>query len=149
MLYRFLIIITFVLFVACKKDKLNGDLESYKGKFKWVGNMGRPCVFCGVAFYDNSNADFSADIEFDNLGKVVFYINDELYLKKNYRVKKQSPNGYGGKEIEIRVDVPKSKLDINDKLSLNIIGDTLYIDKYPLPGYPGKGSSMGNVFVRN
>ncbi|MCB9189980.1 MAG: hypothetical protein H6599_11955 [Flavobacteriales bacterium] len=147
--YTVLLLSLTFLVASCKKEKLEGDLEVLRGKYKWVGYNARNCTLCPLHYYDASNQSFSADIEFDNSGEISFYIDGQLYLKKRFKITKKNPNGLGGWEIEIRVDVPKSKLDINDNLSLSTVGDTLYLDKYPLPGYPEAGLMAGTVISGN
>lgn len=75
-----------ILFTNCKKEDLNGPYSNLKGKYTWIGNTVRNCTLCPSYFKTNATADFSAGIEFDETGKVKFYIDNDLYLKHKFRI---------------------------------------------------------------
>lgn len=149
-----LIVFTLItlLFTTCKKEDLNGPYSHLKGKYTWIGNTVKNCTLCPSYFNSNATADFSAEIEFDESGKVKFYIDNELYLKHKFRISnEESFIDNSNFTIELNIDVPKSKLDIDDKLKVTLFeGDTLFIDKFPYNGYKsGQNLILNNIFIRN
>ena len=135
--------------LSCKKEKLDGELDALKGQYRWIGYLYSECALCSIKFADATNADYKANIKFDNSGKVDFIIDDKSYLRKRFRITSKDITDTYRFSIDIKVDVSKSQLDINDMLTIIMLSkDTIIVNKYPNPGYKSERESRGNYFVR-
>lgn len=139
------------LFISCEKDNLTGDYDKFEGKYEWVYSRSsyREWIFGQLRFhYDSaSDASYTAQIQFDNTSHVTFYIDDAELVKKKFKIKDQYKDG-NTFFMELKVDVNKNDLDINDKLEVSCSSpDTIYVAGFPGTGYDDKISG-GNYFVR-
>ena len=130
-----LLIIALFFLLSCKKETLEGDLNVLQGQYKWIGYQYKECALCSTKFSSSAGEDYTAKIKFDNSGKIDFIINDESYVKQRFKISKQDFNNGEFISLDIKVDVPKAKLDINDKLTVIMVStDTIIVGGYPIPG---------------
>lgn len=140
-----------ILFASCKKDKLTGVYDQFEGKYQWIYSRYsyRDCVLCTRKSHTDSasEASYTAQIEFDNTSCVTFYIDNEVLTKRKFRIKDQSDEG-GSLFLDLKVDVKKSDLDIDDRLEVYTVSkDTIYLSGFPGSGYD-KNFKGSNYFVR-
>lgn len=149
-----IIILTIILsgiFSSCQKESLDAPYAQLRGKFTWVGNTTRDCELCSAYYITNNSGEFKAEIEFDESGKVKFYIDDEILEEKRFKIiKEEFFTNESNFSVHIKVDVSKKNLDIDDNLTLTLINsDTLRIDKYPYNGYKSSNRIiLSNYFLR-
>jgi len=141
-----------ITLLSCKKDLLVDDLAPLEGTFEWqysyyVENIWLILSYTTEEHYRYPSDDgYSATVEFGGMNHITFYIDDEEVVQKPFRIlKKESIDGK--LHLELKVDVSKKDLDINDKIELIYYIDTLQIDKFPHSGYSGHDYGK-NYFVR-
>ena len=96
---------------------------------------------------DASEFDYSANIRFDDKGKVYFIIDDEVFVNRPFKAESQDKSD-GILHFDLKVDVNAKDLDIDDHLTLrHYDSDTLVVREFPGSGYdpntPGE-----NYFIR-
>jgi hypothetical protein len=134
---------------SCKKDKLTGDLDAFEGRYTWTHSIYKEEWWQSFNTTVNaSGKDYTAEIEFTNTGKIIFYINGEEIHKTGYSIESQDAIGDW---IHLEVDPFKEdtkELDLNDKVQFSISGDTLNVSTFPGNGYDASFGG-GNYFLRN
>lgn len=135
---------------SCTKDKLEGELEIYKGRYTWNHSWYKKNVLSSsLTFRDASQSNYSAEIEFDDKGKVIFYINGEEKLKTSYSIKKQET--INGNTVTLEINPRKEDtrdLDFNDKISFSMTNDTLSNSQFPGNSYD-QSLAGTHYFLRN
>ena len=85
-----LILVTLVVITSCKKDKLEGAYDRIEGKYQWIYSdyTYRDCILCALKYHVDSakEANYTAQIEFDNTSCVTFYIDNAELTKKKFRI---------------------------------------------------------------
>ncbi len=133
-----LAILDLFLITSCKKDKLLNELEVFKGKYTWQYTMYREHWWSTTTLTrPASNSNYTAEIEFNNEGRIIFYINGQEIHKTGYSIENQETSN-NGKTIWIKVDPIKENsknLDLNDDVDFTITNDTLTVDNFPGTSY--------------
>jgi len=137
--------------ISCKKDKLTGIYDRFEGKYEWAYSYYtfRDCSLCPLKSHTDfaSQANYTAQIEFDNTTHITFFINNEVLVKKKFKIKDQYQDG-NTLFMDLKVDVNKDVLDIDDKIEVySISEDTIYILGFPGSGYDNNFQGS-NYFVR-
>ena len=138
-------------FVSCEKDKLIGIYDQFEGKFEWThstyGYRDYPLGPLLSHTDSATEANYTAQIQFDNTGRVTFFINDSILTKKKFIIKDQYEDS-GLLYMDLRVDVNKKVLDIDDRLEVySKSNDTIYLSGFPGDGYDTDFQGT-NYFVR-
>ncbi len=147
----FLLLTLSFCFTSCEKDLLIDEYDQFEGKYEWVYSRytTRDCVLCKPDnhIYFADSASYTAQIEFDDASHVTFFINDSVLVKKRYAIMDQYQDA-NGLFLELRVDVNKNTLDINDRLEVvSVSEDTLKVRGFPGDGYDTEFNG-GNYFIR-
>ncbi len=146
-----LILSTTIFLWGCTKDKLEGDLEVFKGRYTWNYSWYKKNVLSSnLTFRSASQSDYTAEIEFTDKGKVIFYINGEKKHKTGYSIESQDVSE-GGQRFSIEIKPRKEDtkdLDFNDKISFSLKNDTLSTSAYPGGSYDNTISGT-HYFSRN
>ena len=138
------------IFNSCSSEDLFvEDLEKLEGSYTWKYNVCSEFLLVKYVYHtrDAATDDFTASVKFSKPDQISFYINDQEYLQHKFKVTSKEKVD-DAIYIEIKVDVPKKKLDIDDKLKLVLRSDTLTIDKFPHDGY-SKDSWGTNYFLKD
>ena len=138
-------------FFACKKDKLIDDLEVFKGRYTWSYTYYFENWWdSSYKIFQASNADYKAEIEFNDQGKIIFYIDGVEIHKTGFSIENQELIG-NGQIISLSVDPfheNSKNLDLNDKIGFSISGDTLNVDDFPGESYD-RDFGGSHYFIRN
>jgi len=147
-----LLLILTVSFSSCKKDKLEGDYNVFEGKWKWVGTSyaTKNCTLCQqVSHYiSTSDVSYTAEIEFTDKGRVIFYINNDVVAEEKFKVLRQDK--YEG-EVSMQLEVKTDKLSIDDELNTSTLAtDSIYVTNFPITGYDDSKTttSSTNYYVK-
>ena len=140
-----------VLFFSCKKDNLVNELEVYKGRYTWDFTVKKDNWWSNsTTTKPATNWNYTAEVEFTNEGKLLFFINGEEIHKTGYTIVEQ--NVYNnGTTVSLVIDPHKEdskKLDLNNEVSFTLTNDTLSIDDYPGNSYDEYNSGT-HYFIRN
>jgi len=145
------LIVISLTFYACQKDKLIDELEVFKGKYSWTHSVYKQNWWnTGFKTKYASNSEYTAEIEFNDEGKILFYINGEMIHKTGFSIETKELSN-AGKTIYLAVDPYKEDseaLDMNDIIDFNLTADTLIVNDFPGAGYDNLFSG-GNYFIRN
>lgn len=149
--YMFLLVSLPILFSSCEKDRITGDYDRFEGKFQWVYSsyVYRDCTLCPLKHHTDSagEASYTAQIEFTNTGRVIFFIDNNVLIDKRFKVSDQYEEN-SVLYMDLWVDVNKNVLDINDRLEVfSPSVDTIYISGFPGNGYDEEFQGH-NYFVR-
>lgn len=144
----------FVLSVlsSCNRDKLTGDLDAFEGKYEWVYWEYRANWYSSARSIKLAeDFDYTAAIEFNGKGKVIFYIDNEEVHRTGYRIKDQ--NTYeDGRVIELLID-PRiedtQEIDLNNNIRFSLEADTLTCDDFPSESYDQETGKGVHFFVRS
>jgi hypothetical protein len=152
---------TFVLVLlvtGCGKSRLDGEYASFKGRYTWKYTKtvtGSGLSTSASSGLSASVVPFTAEIELDNKGRILFYKDGGVVSSNKYTIQDKESNQYGGKTLQIRLR-GKHNMNINeDKLQLVLSFDTaLEVDKFPFPSLDEVESfktghrDVGNVFAK-
>lgn len=140
-----------LILVGCQKDKLKDELEPFKGRYTWVEYRYKQNWWdSGLTSRPASNYDFKAEIEFDNKGKIKFYIDGKEIHKTGYSIVDQSVMD-GDQTILLTVNPrieDSEDLDLNNTIDFWLKGDTLTCDDFPGESYDDKLGGE-HLFQRN
>ena len=145
------VLLLLVMFVtnSCKKDKLVDELDVFEGRYTWTHSEYKQEWWQSYLTTVNaSSKSYTAEIEFTNTGKILFYINGEEIHKTGYSIESQETvNDW----IHLTVNPfneDSKDLDLNDEVSFSISADTLNVGTFPGSGYDNSFGG-GNYFIRN
>lgn len=144
-----LIVSLLLLLSSCRKDKLSGELDLFKGKYTWkYTEYSEYWWSSDLLIRDASVSEYTAEIEFDDRGKVIFYIDGQKVHKTGYSVERQETIG---NTVSLRIQPFKENskhLDLNDFMDFTVTNDTLTVDDFPSESYDD--SFVGtHFFIRN
>lgn len=134
-----------------QKDKLNDELEPYKGKYSWIEYRFRQNWWdSGLTSRPASNYDFKAEIEFDNKGKIKFFIDGEEIHKTGYSIVEHYVMDDGQTiflSVKPRIEDTK-EIDLNNTMEFWLRNDSLVVDDFPGESYDGNLRGE-HLFQRN
>ena len=141
----------FFLFTACKKDRLTDDLDQFEGRYTWeYSTYSEEWWSNDLTYYDAEDADYIAEIEFNNEGRIFFYIDGEEVHSTRYKIT-NIDRSHGDGKIGITIDPAVEdvkEMDMNNEMDLSIHGDTLFSDDFPGSSYD-ESLYGSHYFVRN
>ncbi len=146
----FTYVIILIVSTSCNKDKLTGELEAFKGQYTWSHTTNRLHALTNKTQTRlASSYTYTAELEFNDKGKLFFYINGEEIHKTGFSIEQQNVNPDGSISLTIRAFKENSKkLDLNDEVRFALIGnDTLYADDFPGASYD-ENNTGGHYFIR-
>lgn len=145
------ILFLFVLLVtnSCNKDKLTGDLEAFEGRYTWTHSLYKAEWWHSYnSIMLPADKGHTAEVEFTNTGKIIFYIDGEEIHKTGYSIESQDELS-GVLTLTISTFKGSSKeLDLNNNVRFTLSGDTLTVNDFPGGGYD-ESYAGDNYFSRN
>lgn len=130
----FLMIFTIIALVACKKDKLDGDMSILIGTWNWtetyeVSNYCDADSLWNYELIDSSQEDNKYSLEFREKGKVRFYTNDAIIWKKRVVFESQEVIASGSYAYHFVILLNNNS---NDKMDVWVGQDSLLLHDFPL-----------------
>lgn|GEM_PF-4061743 len=147
----FLLCIPLLLW-GCEKDLFVDELAPLEGTWGWEYSYWLEVNWLVFDYeyihhYRYPSEDgFNAQVSFFDGNRMSFRIDDEEITERKFKVRDQYMDN-GKLYLEIKVDVNKNDLDIDDKLELIYYNDTLQINRFPHDGYTGENHGS-NYFTR-
>jgi len=148
-----IVIYTVVLatLVSCKKDKLVGDLDLFKGRYTWEYSVQKEYWYSlSTITIPAANSNYTAEIEFNSKGKIIFYIDGQQIHKTGYSIEQQETTNNGNTiSLKLNPRIEDSKeIDLNNFIDITITNDTLTVDDFPGESYD---ENLGGIhyFLRN
>jgi hypothetical protein len=138
------------MFFGCEKDKLNDELAVFEGRYTWEYSRYKENWWSST--YKTrlaSTYDYTAEVEFDNEGSLIFYINGKEIHCTRYKIEKQEI--LSDSSISLELDPSKEnskKLDLNDVVRFNLKNDTLMVNDFPGASYDDNVPGS-HYFIRN
>lgn len=146
-----LVIIFVATLISCEKDKLTGDLDAFEGRYTWeYARYSENWWSSSLTTRQASDFNYTAEVEFNEKGKVIFYIDGKEIHKTGYKILEQNDVGIEG-QTNLRIDpnIENTKeLDLNDYIDLTLREDTLTMNDFPGESYD-KDLSGTHFFIRN
>jgi hypothetical protein len=136
---------------SCDKDKLTGDLDAFEGRYTWeYSRYSENWWSSSLTTRQASDFNYTAEVEFNEKGKVIFYIDGKEIHKTGYKILEQNDVGIEG-QTNLRIDpnIENTKeLDLNDYIDLTLREDTLTMNDFPGESYD---EDLGGThfFIRN
>lgn len=146
--FTLMLLSVFVL-VACKKDKLTDDLDAYEGRFKWEYTLFKENWWdTDLTKLNASKSDYTAEVEFNNEGKLFFYIDDEEIHKTRFSVES---NETLDATISLKIKLAKKnskEIKLPQNLEFTLRNDTLSVGDFPSKSYDESFEGT-HYFLRN
>jgi hypothetical protein len=139
------------MLLSCQKDRLTGELDAFEGRYTWTHSRYRPSIWStNFTTTPASNFDYTAEVEFTDQGKIVFYIDGEAIHKTRYKILEQEDVELEG-VLSLRIDPAiedTKEIKLNNFIDFTLVEDTLTIDDFPGASYDEQAEGT-HYFVRN
>ena len=122
---------------SCNKDKLIDDLASFKGRYTWQYTQFKEHWYDSeFTTRDADQSDYTAEILFNDEGKLFFYINNKEIHKTGFSVENTETIG-STVSLKIKPAKKNSKnLKLEKYIELTLTDDTLLsIGTFPSKSY--------------
>ncbi len=146
-----IILLISVMSFSCEKDNLVDELEVFKGKYTWNYTKYRKNWWSNTYITKPATKwDYTAEVEFNTKGQLVFFINGKEIHKTGFKVIEKYISNEGA-TISMEIDPSKEdskELDLNNKVGFVLTNDTLSIDDFPGNSYDENNGGT-HYFIRN